>query len=158
MKPFTVPGLAAVATAAALLLPASPAVASSAQPPGPTPVVQPAYGGWQHLTRRPHHVAAVNPAGTLVSQIHWQYWGHRTAYGRGWPATDCPSFANPAHILRVGVLLYRVRSHHGTRYFSRMKLSCHDGPAGSPAQHINLSFEDGAQIGWDQTSPAAQRS
>jgi hypothetical protein len=146
--------LAAAATAA-VLLPAAPAMASPVRHARPTPVVQAGYGGWHHLTRRPHALAAVSPKDTLVRHIQWRYWAHHAAYGRGWPATDCPSATHPGQILRIDVLLYRVRSHKGVRYFSRMKLSCHDTPPGQPAQHVTLAFQSGAQTGWVQTFPAA---
>jgi hypothetical protein len=146
--------LAAVTAAAASLMLAVPAMASTAQASRGTPVVQAGYRGWDHMTRRPAKVAAVSPAGTGVRHIHWQYWGNRTAYGRGWPALGCPSYGNPRVGLRVGILFYRVRTHDGVRYFSRMKLSCHDTAPGQPAQHVWYSFEDRAQVGWYQTYPA----
>jgi hypothetical protein len=117
----------AVSVAAVLLVAVSPATASAGGGcanfpswPGPTcpthPVVPWEAAGWRNLNAVPtamytgRHAPNSRP---YLLFIVWDNWKRASGYGHGY-------LQRPAGQYRVSVLLYRIRAHGSSRYFSRM--------------------------------------
>ena len=113
---------AAVLSTGAALAPA--AAASSAR----VPVVH--ESGWAHGHVRPHHIYIGAGGSPFVLSMHWSHWSQSTASARGklWeqkPGCTKPTYQCPYYHHSARVYLHRVRSHHGHRYFSRMRWTSH---------------------------------
>jgi len=114
---------------------ASAAPASSAST---VPVIYAAFGNWQRPKVEPRAFAL--GANFWLSGLRWTRWSSvATAYG-----TDNWANGNAGHLHRWAstVTLYKVKTHHGHRYFDAMKIASHGH------RTIRLTYRSG---GWFQS-------
>ena len=116
--------LAATLGAAGMLSTGLATTAASAAPANSASTVQviyAAFGNWQSPKVEPRTFAL--GANFWLSGLHWTHWSSvATAHG-----TDNWSNGNAGHLHRWAstVTLYKVKSHHGHRYFDAMKIASH---------------------------------
>lgn len=91
--------------------------------------------GWAHGAVRPHALYLGAGGSLFVRRVRWIGWSQAGARGSGtrWadncvPSCAAGSFARSA----ATITLSRVRTHHGQRYFSRMRIAWRAG--GKPHQ------------------------
>jgi hypothetical protein len=89
--------------------------------------------GWRHGQVRPGQVALSCFGSVVLNISRWKYWTGKSA--RSAAATlgvdDCKPDCVSGKFRRYAatVVLYRVRSRHGTRYFTRLRIQYrHGGP------------------------------
>lgn len=77
---------------------------------------------WSKPAIRPSSIEGVGYAPYGVRHMHWSSWGQSSAFGYG---QSFGYFNSENHQTKYGayVALYRLRIHHGHRYFSRMKVA-----------------------------------
>lgn len=121
----------AVARAAAMagILSASAAFALAASASA-SPVVYNYAEGFHHGRVQPRAIYVGSGGSPYVIHLRWSHWNRATASGHGrlWeqiPGCTKPTYQCPYYHHSARVYLYRVRSHHGTRYFSRMRWTSH---------------------------------
>ncbi len=127
--------LAAIAVTGMIAGPAAPALASrsagSARTAASARPVAFECQGWQHGQVRTHLIYLNCLGQVLVKVPRWQYWTPRSA--RSLRATLYVDTCVPNcergryRHYAAAVVFYRVRSHHGIRYFSRLRLSYFHG-------------------------------
>lgn len=89
--------------------------------------------GWQHGQVRPAKIALSCFGSVVLDMSRWKYWTGKSA--RSATATlgvdDCKPDCVSGKFRQYAatVVLYRVRSHQGTRYFTRLRIQYrHGGP------------------------------
>jgi hypothetical protein len=115
---------AAVALGAGLSTTAANAAPVSAHHP-PAPVLYGTFGNWQSPRIEPRSQAM--GALFVLMNMRWTRWNGTSARAGG---TDqwANSEAGPLHRWPSTITLYRVRTHNGHPYYSRMTISSHGHP------------------------------
>ena len=107
-------GVGATTAASAAQASSRPVVAYNTRSPGP----------WNHPATRPSAVLAPGYATWGARHLSWPRWNARSANGHG---QAFGYFVSESHLTTysASVSLWDVKSHHGLRYFAKMKISAH---------------------------------
>jgi hypothetical protein len=83
-------------------------------------------GPWNHPATRPRAVLAPGYATWGARHLSWPRWGARSASGHGQEFQTVESQTGDyITTYNASVSLWDVKSHHGLRYFAKLKISAH---------------------------------
>ena len=126
------------------LLLSGAAVAEGSASAATTPVVYSANNTPWSASRHPSHFYFGNGGAPYFTNLTWKSWGSSSAWGTGkvWIHKGCtPSYKCGYSSRWVGVYLSVVKTHNGTRYYSRMSIELRVG--------TKMKWESGTyQSGW----------
>jgi len=95
---------------------------------------------WSHPAARPHALLSDGYAIWGARHLSWSRWGARSASGRGqeFQVVESQTTGDYITTYNASVSLWDVKSHHGLRYFAKMKISAHGHKT------IHLTMRSGA--------------
>lgn len=81
---------------------------------------------WSHPASRPYALLSTGYATWGARHLSWSRWGARSATGHGQEFQVVESQRGDyITTYRASVSLWDVKTHHGLRYFAKMKISAH---------------------------------
>jgi hypothetical protein len=102
------------------------------------PVIYATFGNWQSPTVEPRNMAM--GAFFVLRNLLWTRWNGKFAKAGG---TDqwADGAAGKVHNWPSTITVYRVRTHKGQRYYSRMKIASHGHPTDRLTYHSGGWFQ-----------------